>query len=132
MCKANEWVTTILAVMDTVKQTYEQNHHDIGQRDMETQDLLHEIELGTLNASQRIKVFNELRQVRQERRRMKLENRTLEPLYRLLERPELNKIKIDLYKAKAAIAKEMEEQKNLEYKPRVRDDLSICRGPEAV
>lgn len=124
--KSQEWTTTILSILDEVKRTYEYNYEEINLRDKETQDLLHDIEMGNHNTAKLVKLAKELQRARKERRLMKEENECLEPLYNFLGRPEWGKVKIDLYKIQTAIARTMEVQANRKYMPKVRRDLSIC------
>lgn len=92
--------------------------------------MLHEIEFGEHTTAQRNKLFRELKRVRQWRRLMKDENAALEPLYNLINKPEWDKIMIDLYKVRTSITRIMEGQENRQYKPKVRQDLTICEYPE--
>jgi len=126
LSKAYEAVTTLLKIWDDVKEIFEHNKVTIRKMDQETQDLLHEIEFGNLSAAQRMRVFNELREIRQERRRLKNENEALEPLYNILAHKSFSQLKIDLHKAQGAISRIIETQAARSYKPRVRTDLTIC------
>ncbi len=128
MSKAKEAVETLLRTLDDIRKTFEYNRDAIKLKEQETQDLLHEIELGNLDAVQRIQVFNQLREVRQERRRMKDENEALEPLYTVLNQRGLEHIRTDLIKTRAGILKILKNQSERKYNPRIRNDLTIGGG----
>lgn len=63
---------------------YKQNEIDIKKLDLETQDLLHIVELGKVDAILRQKLYEELRKVRQKRRILKDENEQLAPIIDIL------------------------------------------------
>ena len=117
-------VKNVLDGLKEIKQRYETNVKQCEYKDYETQDLLHEIELGTLNAAQRIKLFNELRKVRQERRKVKDENELLSSVYHLLS-VKYPKLINDLEYCCREIKRTAKEMKTRQYFPRVRNDLTI-------
>lgn len=63
---------------------YKQNEIDIKKLDLETQDLLHIVELGKIDAILRQKLYEDLRKVRQARRILKDENELLAPIIDIL------------------------------------------------
>lgn len=117
-------IRNILALLKEIKQRYETNVKQCEYKDYETQDLLHEIELGTLNAAQRIKLFNELRRVRQERRNAKDENELLSSVYHLLS-VKYPKLINDLEYCCREMKRATKEMETRQYFPRVREDLTI-------
>lgn len=117
-------IRNILAPLKEIKQRYETNVKQCEYKDYETQDLLHEIELGTLNAAQRIKLFNELRRVRQERRNAKDENELLSSVYHLLS-VKYPKLINDLEYCCREMKRVTKEMETRQYFPRVREDLTI-------
>jgi len=114
----------ILENLKEIKQRYEANAKQCEYKDYETQDLLHELELGTLNAAQRIKLFNELHKVRQERRKVKDENELLSSVYHLLS-VKYPKLINDLEYCCREIKRARKEMETRQYFPRVRGDLTI-------
>lgn len=123
---AEQYCAVILDVWDKVEAEYLTIVKQMGDRDGEQQDLLHEIELGQLTTKQKTKVFNQLRDCRQERRRLKDEFERLEFLYNVLQKSK--SYKQMLQSAQSSIAKKIRTQNSRNYNPRVRDDLTIAGG----
>lgn len=69
MSIAKEYASTIIKILQDIKKTYEYNTKIIEEKEKETQDLLHEIELGTFDSRRGGKLAKELKKIRQERRK---------------------------------------------------------------
>lgn len=70
MCLGEKMVTNMLNSIKIVVETYEKNLLLIEQRDKETQDLLHELELANLTPLQSLRLMKNLKQARLDRRKM--------------------------------------------------------------
>jgi len=126
MCLGEKVVTNMLNQINTVVETYENNLLLIDQREKETQDLLHELELSNLTPVLSLRLMKNLKEARVDRRRRKDENETLEPLY-ILVKKEYPKLKETLAKSHKTITLSKKRQEARSYFPRVRNDL-ICAG----
>lgn len=126
MCLAEKVVIDMLNSIKTVIETYENNRLLIDQREKETQDLLHELELSNLTPLQSLRLMRNLKEARMDRRKMKDENDTLEPLYNLLTK-EYPKLKESLAKSHKEIIVKKNRQEARIYYPRVRSDLACGR-----
>jgi hypothetical protein len=122
MCIAKEYVITITKILQDIGKTYEYNYDLVNQKDKETQDLLHELELGKLDYKRGNKLAKQLKRVRQERRQAMDENSTLKILYDYFKDKPLLK---DTQKLHQAIVKEEDKLKSRTYQPRVREDMTI-------
>jgi len=96
---------------------------ELKQCDMETQDLLHEIELTKFEVQRGYKLCKKLQEVRQRRRKLK---EKLEIFGALKDFLDSNKqLKISLFKTLTSMEKSEEHQLQRQYYPRVRDDLTL-------
>lgn len=121
---AKEHVSVIIKTLADIKKTYEYNSSFIEEKEKETQDLLHEIELGKFDYKRGNKLARALKSVRQERRKAMDENAGLKLLYDYFEEKPIIK---DLQRLQQDIAKEINKLSNRTYSPRVRDDLTIAK-----
>ncbi|WP_405100780.1 hypothetical protein [Oceanobacillus sp. FSL H7-0719] len=111
-------------IRDSIKdlpKRYKQNEIDMKKLDLETQDLLHVIELGKIDAILRQKLFEDLRQVRQARRKLKEENELLAPVVFTLDSIKNKLPQFD--EGLGKIRKLKMRQSNRAYSFRVRHDL---------
>lgn len=92
--------------------------------EMETQDLLHEIELTKFDVQRGYRLCKQLQEVRQRRRNLK---DTMEVLRTLKDFLDSNKqLKINLFKTLSAMEKTEEHQGRRMYAPRVRMDIKLA------
>lgn len=115
---------TTVMIRDSIKdlpKRYKQNEIEMKKLDLETQDLLHVVELGKVDAILRQKIFEDLRKVRQARRKIKEENELLAPIVDVLDglKNKLHEFDNGLGK----IRKVKVAQSNRRYGFRVRHDL---------
>ena len=123
MSRAEKIAEQLLSLTREIKNTYEENKKNIKMKEEERSDLSHEVEFGNLNAVQRTYIFNELRKVLKERRKMKNENEQLEYLYNLLV---LNwNGESSFQKALNNIKNTIKTLESRKYYPRIRKDLTI-------
>ena len=127
---SGEKVSLLIQILQDIKKTYEYNQALIEDKEKETQDLLHEIELGSFDAKRGGRLAKELKNVRRERRRAMDENLTLKILYEYFEGKPLLK---DLQRMQGEIAREAGRLGSRVYTPRIRKDLTIpCRQKETA
>ena len=117
-----EAIKSVRDVYVNAPRRYEQLEKDLKKLDMETQDLLHLMELKDLNLYLGFKAYKDLQRVRQERRKVKDEMDLLEPIL------ELNKYQVKpqekvLNKTLGEVRKIALSKQDRTYKMRVRDDL---------
>lgn len=118
-----KYCSSIVQIFKDVISTYEYNQTIIKQTELEQTDLEHEIELGgPKNARDGYKLYKELRDVRQRRRKAKDENDLLEELYDFLKTQQNFKNKIS--QIQGSTAKVYNKQQNRTYTPRARTDLT--------
>lgn len=108
------------AIRDIPKRVHS-NNVDVDQIHKETQDLLHLLELTSFNASEGYNISRQLKDIRQERRRIKNENEMIEPLANVLKKfknnlQELDKVVGDIRNVKSRLNQRR-------YHPRIRTDL---------
>lgn len=115
--------TTVL-IRNTIRDfpnRYHENNKRIKEIEEETMDLLHLIELTTFNAAEGYKIAKRIKEIRQERRRLKDENEQLKHIEPILTKwrdrlQQLDKVVGDIRKAKM-------NKVNRSYRCRVRKDL---------
>ena len=117
-----EAIKSVREVYVNLPRRYEQLEKDLKKLDMETQDLLHLMELKDLNLHRGFMAYKDLQRVRQERRKVKDEMEMHEPIL------ELNKyagkpVEKHLNKHLGEVRKVALSQQGRSYRMRVRDDL---------
>lgn len=117
-----EAIKSVREVYVNLPRRYEQLEKDLKKLDMETQDILHLMELKNLNLHHGFMTYKDLQRVRQERRKVKDEMEMLEPIL------ELNKyagkpVEKHLNKHLGEVRKVALSQQGRSYRMRVRDDL---------
>lgn len=126
MCQniGNNSISRIMADINAVIKKYEENEMIIKECDDETQDLLHEAELGKSKEMQgRSRFYSDIREIRQKRRISKDENSLLEEFYNYIQE---NKLKDSLQKIQSNAAKSYNALQLRFYKAKIRDDLTCC------
>lgn len=98
--------------------------------ELKQEDLLHEIEISKLNAVQRIKVYNSLRNVRIERRKYKDELNLIKTLQGFANCFIRKGILCKLKTARANIETLEKDKSNRKYKARILNDLKCCEVAE--
>lgn len=121
MHTAKERVDTMISIVDEISKTYGYNCQLISQKDKETQDLLHEIELIKFDYKKGNKLVRELQKVRKARRQAADENRTLKPLFDYFNDKTILK---DLRKIQQEIVRDSQKMEARTYTPKVRNDLT--------
>lgn len=98
--------------------------------ELKQEDLLHEIEISKLNAVQRIKVYNSLRNVRIERRKYKDELNLINTMQGFANCFIRKGILSELKTARANIETLEKDKSNRKYKARILNDLKCCEVAE--
>lgn len=117
-----EAIKSVREVYVNLPRRYEQLEKDLKQLDMETQDLLHLMELKNLNLHLGFKAYKDLQRVRQERRKVKNEMELLEPILELNKYPGKPVEKV-LNKHLGEVRKVVLRHQGRTYTMRVRSDL---------
>lgn len=132
MIKSLRMINDILEAIDTIKEIkelYKANEKDIQRISLETNDLLHFIELNNYDTEQKLYLYDELKRARQARRRMKEENERLKPLYDLLKEKEVfgdefySNLRQKLKELIPAVEDKIDLQDSRKFTPRIRTDL---------
>ena len=131
MSETTDMIDEIVQAIETINKAvnlYGFNTEKENQTEAETQDILHFIEFGDYSDSKKIKLYEELRKVRQERRNCKEQNERLNFLHGYLTGKKLDKlldnnIKGDLNAIKKQVEEKEKVQENRLFAPRIREDL---------
>ena len=121
---ASQRLSSFLNFLTTVEEDYRINYDTVNQTDKETQDYLHQLELGTPKA--RAKTATALAHCRQRRREAKDIVGNLEPLYDFIVDPE-NKPFIQKLKRVLGETRKAEKIMTRYYYPRVVEDLEFVK-----
>lgn len=122
----NNYCSSIIQMYQSVIANYELNQDIIRQTDEETQDLLHELELGNpKNAREGYLIYKQLREVRQRRRLAKDENNLLKNMYDYFKTQQGETFKKAIQKIQGDAAREYIQQEKRQYIPKQRSDLTI-------
>jgi hypothetical protein len=122
----NNYCSSIIQMYQSVVVNYELNQNIIRQAEEETQDLLHELELGNpKNAREGYLIYKQLREVRQRRRLAKDENNLLQNMYDYFKTQQGQSFKKEIQKIQGNAAREYEQQEKRQYIPKQRSDLTI-------
>lgn len=119
---AKEHVEALINIVQDIKKTYEYNTSFIVEKEAETQDLLHELELGNFDYKKGNKLARELRKIRKARRQASDQNRALKFLYDYFHGKSIIR---DLRRIQQDIIKEEQKMEARVYVPRVREDLTF-------
>lgn len=115
-------IKSVREVYVNAPRRYEHLEKELKKLDMETQDLLHLMELKDLDLYKGFTTYKDLQRVRQERRKVKDEMELLEPVLELNKYASKPTEKI-INKHLGEVRKVVLRQQNRTYNMRVRDDL---------
>jgi len=124
LSKALSYVGTIVGTLANIEKEFQENYDGVNQRDRETQDLLHEIELTKFDVVKGYKLLKKVQVCRQERRKMKDENFQMAILKELIDKNP--NIKTLFSQAHSKIQKSLNELEVRVYNPRIREDLTFA------
>ena len=79
--QTSSYIETFLNYLSEVDRSYPLTKAELEKKDNETQDILHELELGDNNYKERAEIATKLRNVRKERRQLKDKVEEIETLY---------------------------------------------------
>ena len=116
---AVKMINSLIDTIELVVNIRNKNYKEIGRKNYETQDFLHALEFVELE--DRDEFIKEFREMRLERRRMKNQNKLLEPLYDFIE--DNKQLKSQLSNIKKEIEKLEKIVSNQRYTPRERDEM---------
>jgi len=114
MYKAKDFSKQLVQIYEEIKQEYNNIVKETSKTDLMIQDMLHNIEFNTFNASQGYKLAKQIKDIRVERRKYKEELEAMLSLYNFI-RP----ISKNLYEINVAITKLESHQKTRIYTPRI-------------
>lgn len=118
---------SFLETLNTVEKEWGNWIDELKLCDMETQDLLHEIELTKFEVQRGYRLCKQLQEVRQRRRLLK---EKMELLRSVKEFVDSNKqLKISLFKTLTCMERTEENRGQRMYTPRVRDDITLGDRP---
>ena len=123
--KAQKIISDFLYLMNSIRDTYDYNMAYIGTTNDETNDLLHEIELASLDAVELSRTARRLKEVRKERRKYTNENRYLKHVkdFRENNLPFITEVKQLAFRMNNVT----ETLKAEVYTPKVNMGLKLCR-----
>lgn len=98
---------------------------ELSEKQLEQEDLLHEIELSDLNAAESAKVMKKLKQVRKERRVIKNDLERIGLIQHFTEKYNNKFICNEIAMLLKELRKQKEVQDNRKYSPRVLTDLKV-------
>ena len=118
----SEFIEAFLNRLDEVKPAYDWHFNNVGERDKESTDYLHSLELDGLGYAARAKLATKWKLNRTDRRKSKDMVVLLEPVMKFLE-DEMNKKTINrLRNVLGEVRKQEETQKNRGYRKRVQEE----------
>jgi len=118
---AKKIVDDTIYYIEAVKNRYEFSLKRIPELQTEISDIQHILELNNHDAVALVKLAKELKNVLQERRRLKCESEQLKPLYELF--CKYDKLDCELKRAQKDVDRIIEVQDNRRFTPRIRNDL---------
>ncbi len=123
--KTSEYISEFLNFLRVIHSTYEYSENAMNDADAATQDLLHQIELGSY--ADRRKFATKLAQVRKTRRAYKDYIEITKPLYDLINRHDFIKIQRELEQILGQVRKQEKWilGQGRSYRPRIIKDLTI-------
>jgi hypothetical protein len=131
-------VTDIIAVteqfakmLESLTEEWEQLVDGVSQTDLETQDLLHEIELTKFNAVEGYMLTSKLKEIRLRRREIKNDLEVYSSFKDTFYANNKN-LSVTLFKALKKLNTIREGQERKHYTPRVRDDLKLAQKEETA
>lgn len=112
-------INIIASTLTNAEEHWKELGEDLNNINNRLCDLEHKIENDNFNACEGYKLAKQLKEIRQERRKIKNEIAQLEPLYNYLQNHK--QINIDMFKVKTQIDKIDYQQKNWAYKSRAKE-----------
>jgi sulfur relay (sulfurtransferase) DsrC/TusE family protein len=125
-----DFLITMKKFFENINKEHKELLEDIEQMQLEQEDLLHEIELSNLNASEIAKVMKRLKELRKNRRIFKNDLEVLNLVKNFTDKYNNKFITNEIVMLIKEINKKREQQENRKYKPRVLTDLKVGRENE--
>lgn len=117
--KYSEKLSDFLNFIRLAQTEYKNAFDEVNTKDKQTQDYLHDLELGGLTYKERCKVATQIAKCRKERRHYKDVSETLEPLALFFEDPKNIKVLNELMQILGKMRKSEQYHENRNYKPRI-------------
>ena len=120
--KNSEIISEFLKLIDRAEKEYSIAFDAVGEKDKETTDFMHEVELQTLKQNEKAKLITKLKGIRKERRYWKNKVDELQPLQELVND---KAFKAQIEKLKQVLGKVRKAENYLEernYKPRIKKE----------
>ncbi len=125
---AEELLNYILSFLKNTKSEEEKVTEELRIKELEQQDLLHELEISKLNACEMAYITKRLIQVRKERRKIKNDLEKIRLLRRFTERQNAKNLNGEIATLLHELKKVNNIQKYGKYKPRILKDLKCGKG----
>ena len=120
--KTSEIISSFLKLIDSVSKEYQIAFDMVGEKDKETTDFMHEVELKKLKQNEKAKMMTKLVEIRKERRYWKNKVDKYQSLNELLNDKEFNKTIEQLKQVLGKVRKAENYLEDREYKPRVKKE----------
>lgn len=117
--KNSEIISSFLKLIDSVSKEYQIAFDMVGEKDKETIDFMHEVELNKLKQNEKAKMMTRLVEIRKERRYWKNKVDEYQSLNELLNDKEFKKTIEQLKQVLGKVRKAENYLEDREYKPRV-------------
>lgn len=117
--QTSSYIETFLNYLSEINRSYPLTKAELKKKDNETQDILHELELGENNYKERTKIATQLRNVRKERRHLKDKIEEIETLYQWM-----NENKTSINKLQQVLGQTRKQEKyhqNRTYKKKIQE-----------
>lgn len=120
--KSSEIISSFLKLIDSVSKEYQIAFDMVGEKDKETIDFMHEVELKKLKQNEKAKMMTRLVEIRKERRYWKNKVDEYQSLNELLNDKEFKKTIEQLKQVLGKVRKAENYLEDREYKPRVKKE----------
>lgn len=120
--KTSEIISSFLKLIDSVSKEYQIAFDMVGDKDKETIDFMHEVELKKLKQNEKAKMMTKLVEIRKERRYWKNKVDEYQSLNELLNDKEFKKTIEQLKQVLGKVRKAENYLEDREYKPRVKKE----------
>jgi hypothetical protein len=120
--KNSEIISSFLKLIDSVSKEYQIAFDMVGEKDKETIDFMHEVELKKLKQNEKAKMMTRLVEIRKERRYWKNKVDEYQSLNELLNDKEFKKTIEQLKQVLGKVRKAENYLEDREYKPRVKKE----------
>lgn len=117
--KSSEIISSFLKLIDSVSKEYQIAFDMVGEKDKETIDFMHEVELKKLKQNEKAKMMTRLVEIRKERRYWKNKVDEYHALNELLNDKEFKKTIEQLKQVLGKVRKAENYLEDREYKPRI-------------